>query len=104
MDKPRIPTTGVSGAARNLNWLCYRNAVIDGLRDLGAFCAEGLGVWAEKNRAKIQLRYDLGISPEEAAMDIYEAWPRPYKQDNGIGAIKAAVARAKANGTWNIPT
>ena len=103
MQKPFLPATDVSGKSRNINWLCYRNAVIEGLRDLGASCAEGLGVWAERSRSKIQIRYELGLTPEDAAKDIFEAWPKPCKYDNGMGAIRDAIQRAKETGNWNKP-
>lgn len=99
---PFIPDTGVSGKAHNVNWLVYRTAVMDTLYGLGAKCPEGLGVWIKNNFAKIKIRYDLGLTPEDAARDIYETWPRPYKANDGHVAIREAIADAKRRGTWNL--
>lgn len=92
---------GVSGASTNFNWMAYRNAVIDEMAALGLFHDQGLDKWARVNIEKIRIRYELGMRPSDAASEFSETWPKPYMQDNGIGAIRAAVRDAKDRGDWN---
>lgn len=96
-----IPQTGVSGASKNINWMVWRNSVIDQLSAKGAFAENGLDAWARENHAKLYVRYGIGMGPEDTAAELLETWPRPCKQDNGIKAIRDAIAQAKKSGNWN---
>jgi hypothetical protein len=105
MNAPFLPAVGKSGATTRMSFFIYRNCVIEGLIKLGAKWPEGLDAWARIRHAGILARYNLGISPENAAQDLFidhfrdrPACPR----DSDRRVIHEACEDAKRRGKWNI--
>jgi len=105
MSKPFIPETGKSGAAVGMSLFIYRNAVVDGLIRLGAKWPEGLDAFAQRRHAGILARYNLGISPEDAAKDLFNDHfaSRPeFDADSDRRVLHAACEDARRRGRWKV--
>lgn len=85
---PSTPLTGVSGASTNAHYLTYSGSLQDKLAEIirsnhrGEPIPEGI-----ITPSRIKARYDLGITPEAAAAEIYNDLVKPrleYKAKHGF--------------------
>lgn len=103
INNPSIPATGVSGAATNAHYMTYSGRLSDKLAEIvrenhGQPIPEGV-----LTPARIKARFDIGVTPEDAAAEIYHDLAKPRLEDKNAALrrshgeqLKSAVEASKA--------